>query len=108
MTSTQWAAMFGALLAVPLSALAQPTTPGADPADPRAAVPPVVYTSAIAGAAPRAPDTATPDKVWRAANDTVAGTQGHAGHDAAATPALQASAPAQPPADHSKHGRAKQ
>jgi hypothetical protein len=107
MKFTHWAAVSGALLAVPLLALAQPTTPAADPADPRAVVPPVVYESAIAAPPAREPDAPTPDKLWRAANDTVAGAQGHAGHGAA-MPVSPATAPLQPAADHSKHGEAKQ
>jgi hypothetical protein len=107
MKFTYWAAISGALLAMPLSALAQPTTPVADPADPRAAVPPVVYESAIAAPLARQADAPTPDKLWRAANDTVAGAQGHAGHGPA-MPVSPATAPMQPAADHTKHGGAKQ
>lgn len=117
-----WVATIGALLAVPVIALAQQTPSPADPADPRAAVPPAVYESAMANNSRPEPDNnpVTPDKVWRMANDTVAAAQGHAGHGAAATatsihahaghvPAAQAApAPAakpveQPAADHSKH-----
>jgi hypothetical protein len=108
MKFTHWAAISGALLAAPFSALAQPTTPAADPADPRAAVPPVVYESAIARPPARKPEALTPDKAWRSANDTVAGAPGHAAHDADAIPASSAKAPAQPAADNSKHSRAKQ
>lgn len=85
MKHTLWAAI-GALLAAPLAAQPQRA---ADPADPDAPVAPLVYESVIV--APPAQDSTTPDKRWRAANETVAGAPGH-GH---ATPAA--------PADHGKH-----
>lgn len=112
-----WAAAIGALLAVPVSALAQQSPHVPDPADPRVAVPPALYESAITSASqPRAEESdVTPDKVWRTANDTVAGTPGHSGHDAGPAPAsgdaptghaapISAAKPVvQPAADHSKH-----
>lgn len=109
----------GALLAVPACALAQQA---ADPADPRATVPAAVYVSVFTNVSRSAPDDneLTPDKVWRAANDAVAGATGHAAHGDGGTsakvdahaghvPAAQAapapsSGPVDPPAvDHSKH-----
>lgn len=106
------AAMLGALLAAPLAALAQPSPRTPDPADPGAAVAPIVYESVFTRPA-QAPQDAqpTPDKVWRAANEAVAGPAGHAGHgahqggaagnaDAGPQPAAQ---PAPAPVDHSKH-----
>lgn len=101
------AALLGALLAVPLGALAQhsPRTP--DPADPAAPVRPIVYESAIARPSPEPQGGApTPDKLWRAANEAVAAPSAHAGHAAHPTaPAVPVPAPArQPaPADHGKH-----
>ncbi|MBQ5939479.1 hypothetical protein [Massilia sp. AB1] len=89
MKHTLWAAI-GALLAAPLAAQPQRA---ADPADPGAAVAPLVYESVIA--TPPVQDAATPDKRWRAANDTVGGQPGHGhAHGAPAAPA---------PVDHSKH-----
>ena len=77
------AAAFGVLLAAPLGALAQQSFPAPDPADPHAAVPPVVYESAIARPAQSTRDAQpTPDKAWRAANDALAAPSGHAGHGA--------------------------
>ncbi|WP_156885590.1 hypothetical protein [Massilia niastensis] len=117
-----WAAI-GAVLAVPFAAQAQQSHRAADPADPDVVVPPTVYESAIAGYSPLVQDTqATPDKSWRAANEAVARSQGHAGHGAhhgaesgqahgaSAPPAAPAkpATPASPaPADHSKHHQAK-
>ena len=112
-----WVAVIGAVLAAPFSALAQQSTQPADPADPRAAVPPARYESAITSALLPGPkqNDVTPDKVWRAANDSVAGGPGHAGHGADRSPASShghaghaAPAPSakpadQPAADHSKH-----
>ena len=112
-----WAAAIGALLAMPASALAQHSHHAPDPADPRVAVPPALFESAFASTTLPRPEgsDATPDKVWRTANDTVAGAPGHAGHGAAPAPASSHAhaghaAPAsaiksvvQPAVDHSKH-----
>ena len=112
-----WVATIGALLAVPVSALAQQSPHAPDPADPRVAVPPALYESAFTSASlPRPQESnVTPDKVWRTANDTVAESSGHAGHGAGSAPASShahagnaAPAPAakpavQPATDHSKH-----
>ena len=84
-----WVATVGALLAMPAYVLAQQSPHPADPADPRAAVPAAGYESvftSISRPTPE-PNAVTPDKVWRAANDTVAGAQGHAGHGAGAATA---------------------
>ena len=116
-----WVATIGALLAVPVSALAQQSHHAPDPADPRVAVPPALYESAFTSASlPRPQESdVTPDKVWRTANDTVAGGLGHGGHGVAhgtnpapasshahaghAAPAPAAKPAVQPAADHSKH-----
>jgi hypothetical protein len=114
-------AAFGVLLGAPLVALAQQTLPVPDPADPNAAVRPIVYESAFARPAQPAQDAQpTPDKVWRAANDSLAAPSGHAGHGmpqadqsgdkdaaAAAAPVRAATSgsprPQPAPVDHSKH-----
>jgi hypothetical protein len=113
-----WVATIGALLALPFAALAQQSPRQADPADPHVVVPALVYESIISGVAAPGQAEVTPDKSWRAANDAVAGTQGHASHGATATAAnshahdVQAErAPpvkpvAEPAADHSKHHQA--
>ncbi|MEH6434762.1 hypothetical protein [Massilia sp. DD77] len=100
MKLTLWAAI-GALLAAPLAAHAQPTQRAPDPADPKAAVAPLVFESVIA--MPPAQDEAaqTPDKRWRAANDALGSRPGHV-HDHGA-PAAPAPAPAPAPVDHGKH-----
>lgn len=109
------AATIGLLLALPFCVHAQQSQRQADPADPGAAVPPTVYESAFTASPKQQHEHPTPDKAWRAANEAVAGAQGHAGHGAHAAPekttpheghgAPQAPAkPADPPAaDHSKH-----
>ena len=91
MKHTLWAAVGAALLAAPLAAQPQRA---ADPADPGAAVAPLVYESVIL--APPAQETGTPDRRWRAANATVAGQPGHE-HGAAPAPA---------PAEHGQHHHA--
>jgi hypothetical protein len=110
-----WVATTGTLLALPIAALAQQSPRQADPADPHVAVPPVVYQSISSGVPASDQAEVTPDKFWRAANDTVAGTQEHAAHGATPTPANthahdvhaeHAPPPrpvAKPAADHSKH-----
>ena len=95
MKLTLWAAI-GALLAAPLAAQAQPpqrAPASANPADPNAAVAPLVYESVIAAAPRQDSAAATPDKRWRAANDAIGGQPGH-DHGAQAAPA---------PVDHGKH-----
>lgn len=105
-------AITGVLLAVPLGAFAQQPSRQADPADPGAAVPAVVYASAITRKPPADAAQPTPDQVWRAANAAVAASEGHAGHGAAAPArntahaghaAAPAPAPKQPAAGHGQH-----
>lgn len=108
-------AAIGVLLALPLCVHAEQSTRAADPADPGAAVPPALYESAITRARQSAQVTLTPDKAWRAANETVAGVQAHAGHGAAAAAAPShvhaghaappAAKPASPPPAAHDHGR---
>jgi hypothetical protein len=75
MKPTTWAAM-GALLAASYVAHAQPSQRAPDPADPSAPVPPLVYESSIpASPAPAKEAEPSPDKAWRAANETVAGSK---------------------------------
>lgn len=121
MNQKLWAAALGALLAVPLASLAQQSSRTPDPADPAAAVMPIVYESAFIRPAQPAQDRQpTPDKTWRAANDAVANPSVHAGLSApnaaketagdknagppAAVRADTAAAPAEPTSvDHGKH-----
>jgi hypothetical protein len=112
-----WVATFGALLAVPVFALAQQAARAADPADPRVAVPPAAYESAITSTSRTEPghSEVTPDKLWRTANDAVAAAPGHAGHGAdtaaanshapvgQAVPAAASKPVDQPTADHGRH-----
>lgn len=93
----------GLMTALPFAALAQrPAQP--DPADGKAAAPALAYESAFADYVPAAgaDDEATPDKGWRAANETVAQSEGHAGHDAGA-PKPPATPAKETPVDHSNH-----
>ena len=55
-------------------------TPPADPVQPQAEVPPVVYRSAFTRYQAMPESEETPDKVWREANETVARIGGHAGY----------------------------
>jgi hypothetical protein len=74
----------GTLLAATIGAHASQPSRAPDPSDPAAVVPATVYESALTGYAPAPKDAPTPDKAWRAANTTVAGQPGHAGHHAPA------------------------
>jgi hypothetical protein len=95
-------------LGLPLLALAQTARP--DPADAKAAAPPLRYQSAFADYKPW--QDAKPGD-WRAVNDNVrdAGAKGgaHGGHasppaPAASAPAAKASAPAPAHGGHHPHG----
>lgn len=77
------AAVYGVLLAAfgaPFAAHAQQSSPAANPADPAAPVPALVYVPALQEA-PRTADAGqTPDKLWRAANDALVAAPDHGGH----------------------------
>lgn len=119
MTSKLRAVAIGAVLALPLCVQAQQALAPANPADPAVTVPPTVYTPSPAAYSHTPQDDAiTPDKAWRAANDTVAAAPGHGGHDAhrgepkspgheaprgPAAPTVHPKPAAAPPVDHSKH-----
>ena len=115
MTIKLWLTTIGALLALPVCALAQGAQDPTGPADPRVAVPPAVYDSIFTRASQPRPQESnvTPDKLWKAANATVVAAPEHGGHgggavtatsDAHAGHAAPAAQPvAQPAADHSKH-----
>ena len=105
MNTKLWVAL-GTLLHA-LGAQAQQPSRTPDPTDPSVAVPATVYQSTLTASAPVAQDTPSPDKAWRAANDTVAGQPGHAGHHSP-EPAPnqekpQRAAPAAAPKDPHKH-----
>jgi hypothetical protein len=112
MKPTFLATVTGGLLAASLGAQAgQSTRPPdpLDPLDPNAPVPALAYDSALRAYARSSADaSATPDKTWRRANDTVAGNAGHAG--AASAEAAPASPPTAPAPAHAHHhpGPAKQ
>lgn len=118
------AAVSGVLLAalgVPFAAHAQQSGPAANPADPAAPVPALVYASAFQNASRPADAAQTPDKVWRAANDALSAVPDHGGHAghvvpqpvekahghhapaAQAAPQPEKKAEPQPAAGHGKH-----
>ncbi|MDB5841666.1 MAG: hypothetical protein JWQ23_3618 [Herminiimonas sp.] len=115
MTLKQWTAI-GVLALLPFAASAQQASRQPNPLDMNATVPVSIYESAFTSYQATADEQASPDKVWRAANDEMARLGGHAGHvkeEATATsplvpsapaPGKNTSAPAQAmPMDHSKH-----
>jgi hypothetical protein len=105
MKPTFLATVTGGLLAASLGAQAGQSASPPNPLDPKAPVPALAYDSALRAYARSSADaSATPDKTWRRANDTVAGNAGHAGA-ASAEAAPTAPAPA-----HAHHhpGPAKQ
>jgi hypothetical protein len=102
------ATVTGVLLAASFCAQAEPSTRTPNPLDPNAPVPAPAHDSALSGYARFSADaSATPDKTWRRANDTVAGNGAGDGHASAAAPA---STPAAPASAHAHHhpGPAKQ
>lgn len=94
----------GALLAAPI-AQAQTSGHAPDPTDPGVPVPVLVYESSMpAKRMPSIRDQASPDKVWRTANDTVTVSDGHGhGHAAPPTP-TPTSAPRADNPQPSRHG----
>lgn len=94
----------GLMAALPLAALAQRPPVQPDPVDDKAIVPALTYESAFAGYVPAASvdDEVTPDKRWRAANATVAQSEGHSGHGASA-PKPPATPAKETQVDHSNH-----
>lgn len=101
-----WVAV-GALLAALPAVHAQPPSRTPEPADPTAPVPPLAYQSALTGYAPAPKDAPSPDKAWRAANETVSRTGHGAQHAAPSEPrkveAQRPATPAAPSRDHRKH-----
>lgn len=65
---------------VPLIASAASGQSSPTPLQSDAAVPAVTYRSAFHAYQPVPEPAQTPDKVWRAANETVGALKGHAGH----------------------------
>lgn len=94
----------GLVAALPFAALAQHSPAPADPVNDKATVPALTYESVFAGYLPvaGADDEVTPDKRWRAANTTVAQSEGHAGHGTTA-PKPPATPANETQVDHSKH-----
>jgi len=100
------AAVHGVLLAAfgaPFAAHAQQSGPAANPADPAAPVPALVYASAFQDAPRAAVAAQTPDKLWRAANDALSAAPDHGGHAGHAAPQPEQKAAPEPAARHGKH-----
>jgi maltooligosyltrehalose synthase len=89
-----------ALALLSLAAIAQQAQ-AADPADANAPVAPSAYISAFANYRTAAEEQATPDQVWRAANDAVREQDAHAGH--AGMKAMDAAKPAPTADEHAGH-----
>jgi len=94
------AAALAALALLPLAALAQQGRQ-ANPGDADAPVPATAYVSAFANYRAAADEEATPDQVWRIANQEVADAEAHSMQ----TPPPATDRPAPPrPDPHAGHG----
>lgn len=118
MTPKKWLAV-SALALLPFAAHAQNAPQQPDPLDANAPVQASTYQSEFRNYQTVGDQTASPEKVWRAANDEMATLGGHAGHmknmdDEAAVPPSPNAAGSSPaehapassqkaPMDHSKH-----
>ncbi|MDB5853398.1 MAG: hypothetical protein JWR22_1439 [Herminiimonas sp.] len=108
MSFSNWVSV-AALALLPLAATAQqPEQQQPDPSDGSASVPASTYVSAFKNYQAAASAEATPDKLWRAANEDVQTDTGHAGHAKASAQEVQrqpqADVPkAAPHAGHSGH-----
>lgn len=116
MSFFRWLAI-AAIAITPAVHAAQNPAESIDPADPSAAAAPFRYESAFSSYRSVKSDEATPDKVWRAANEEMGRLGGHAGHMKDGNTSLApssgnvgnatAASSAQPsamPANHSGHG----
>jgi hypothetical protein len=106
MSFSFWPKAAALALLLPVAALAQQARP-LGPADPSAPVPAAGYVSAFANDRTAPDGQASPDKVWRAANQEVGPNGPHAGHVPmpglkAQPPALQSSSVQPDP--HAGHG----
>lgn len=79
MLFVHWTAV-AALAACPLLAAAQNENSHPLPDDPAAQVPAFIYRSAFLSYRRAAEDGASPDQLWRKANEEMFGLGGHAGH----------------------------
>lgn len=94
MSFSQWITV-AAVAFLPLAATAQQAQP--NPTDANAVVAETTYVSAFKNYLTTPDETATPDQVWRAANEQVAQGDPHAGHGA--MPGMKAQ-----PHPHAGHG----
>lgn len=103
MSFSHWLTVAGLAL-LPLGAPGQQIQQQLDPADADAFVSMPRYTSAFNNYRPATDPSASPDKVWRAANDGVQSSKRHAGHMQEPVPANSSSTPkADPHGDHGGH-----
>jgi hypothetical protein len=104
MSFPHWITVAAAAAFLPVAATAQQAQP--NPTDPNASVAATTYVSAFKNYLTTPEETATPDQVWRTANEQVAQGDPHAGHGGMSgmtTPA--AAQQADPHAGHAGHGR---
>lgn len=108
MSTKQWLAV-AAWALLPMAASAQQEQANYNPADANAPVNAMPYESAFKSFRSSSDEQATPDKVWRTANDEMGKLGGHAGHMKSgqsqpdASPAVKASEKQGNAVDHSKH-----
>ena len=79
MSFSYWLSVAAAAV-LPLAAFAETNRTLPDPADAGVSVNTRLYVSAFKDYRPAANDQETPDKTWRASNDTTKRLGGHAGH----------------------------
>ena len=108
MSFSFWSNAAALALLLPVAALAQQGHP-VGPADASAPVPVAGYVSAFANYRTAADEQASPDAVWRAANEEVGPNGPHAGH--VSMPGVKAQPPASQsssirPDPHAGHGAA--
>lgn len=106
MLPVHWTAV-AMLVAWPLLAAAQNENSPPLPDDPAATVPVFIYRSAFLSYRRAAEDGASPDQLWRKANEAMRGLGGHAGHlkEASDSEPGQASPKAMPAAATHQHGK---
>ncbi len=80
MSIPHWLAAAALIGAFPLAATAQQAQQPLNPVDADAPVSSASYVSAFKNYRASSEDEATPDKVWRRANDEMQSLGGHAGH----------------------------
>lgn len=88
MSFSHWISV-AALAVLPLAATAQQPQRQPNPADANAFVPTSTYVSAFKNHHAGTDELASPDKLWRAANEEVQTEGGHAGYEMPSAPGRQ-------------------